>query len=318
MNGKSIIKSSFIRTVTGDNFDSDLGIILGHEHLITKPAPHLLDGDDLLLNDETKSIDELNLFKKAGGGCLVELTTAEFGRDALALQRISQATGVAIVATTGHVTQEYWRNVIDVDAMGVEEIFEQMIQDLMVGISGTAIRAGIIKAGSSKDEITTTENRVLTAAANAHILTGAPITTHTTAGTMAHEQAKILLEAGVNPNHVYIGHLDRNLDFASHLHLLESGFNLGYDCTSKEWYEPDSKRIQYILKFFELGYGNRICLSGDLARRSSLTAWGGGPGYTHIPWRIIPWLRREGLQAEEINQLAKGNLLHLLRWQNQR
>jgi hypothetical protein len=69
------------------------------------------------------------------------------------------------------------------------------------------------------------------------------------------------------------------------------------------------------LRFFELGFGSRICLSGDLARRSSLTSWGGGPGYTHIPWRIIPWLRREGLQSEEITQLTKNNLLQLLRWQ---
>jgi phosphotriesterase-related protein len=315
MSEEVIPNSGFIRTVTGDNFSEDLGIILGHEHLITRPADHLLDEEDLLLNDETKSIKELSIFKGAGGGCVVELTTAEFGRDVFALKRISRATGIAVVATTGHVAQEYWRDVIDVDSMDSVEMFEEMVQDLLVGFSGTAIKAGIIKAGSSKHEITPAENRILNAAAKAQIHTGAPITTHTTAGTMAIEQAKILLKAGANPDHVYLGHLDRDLNFDLHLNLLKMGFHLGYDCASKEWYEPDSKRIQFILRFFELGFGSRICLSGDLARRSSLTSWGGGPGYTHIPWRIIPWLRREGLQSEEITQLTKNNLLQLLRWQ---
>ena len=155
---------------------------------------------------------------------------------------------------------------------------------------------------------------MLRAAASAQAATGAPITTHTTAGTMATAQGRILLEAGADPTHTCIGHLDRRLDFDEHRRLAEQGFFLGYDCTSKDWYEPDSRRVEFIARFFAAGLGNHICLSGDLARRSSLVAWGGGPGYTHIPYRLIPWLRRAGLGEPEVNTLVVRNPARLLAW----
>ena len=44
-------------------------------------------------------------------------------------------------------------------------------------------------------------------------------------------------------------------------------------------------------------------------------AWGGGPGYTFIPWRIVPWLRREGASDKDIEQIMVGNPRRLLTWQ---
>jgi phosphotriesterase-related protein len=276
----------------------------------------LRDGDDLLLDDAERATRELAVFSAAGGDALVELTVPEFGRDVVALQQISRASGIHVVATTGHVSVDYWDGVLDVPSLSVDELVEEFVGDLLTGADGTDVRAGIIKAGSSLDEVTDAERRVITAAARAQAATGAPITTHTTAGTMAVEQAHILLASGADPTHVCLGHLDRRLRYEEHRALARDGFFLGYDCVSKDWYEPDSLRVQTILRLVDDGLAEHVLLSGDLARRSSWVSWGGGPGYSYIPWRFVPWLRREGLDETAIRLLTVDNPARLLAWRS--
>lgn len=304
----------FVRTVLGDVSPDSLGLTLCHEHLVTAPAPRLRDGDDLLLDDPARSVTELGVFRQAGGGAVVELTVAEFGRDVTALRQISAVSGIHVIATTGHVSEDYWHGVIDVPARSVDELVEEMARELTEGADGTDVRPGIIKAGSSRDEVTDAERRVLTAAGRTQVLTGAPVTTHTTAGTMALEQARTLLAAGADPSRVCLGHLDRRLAYAEHRALALEGFLLGFDCISKEWYEPDAKRIETVVRLVDEGLGEHVLLSGDLARRSSWVSWGGGPGYSYIPWRFVPWLRREGLDDETVRQVTVHNPARLLTW----
>lgn len=268
----------------------------------------------MVLDDEDRSVEELRLFRRAGGGALTEVTTPEFGRDPAALRRISQRSGVHVISTTGHASSEYWSGVLDVDAQSESDLVADMTVDLTEGMAGTDVLAGIIKAGSSLDVVLPGEERVLRAAAVAQRELGAPITTHTSAGTMAPEQARILRQAGADPGRVCIGHLDRRLDFDTHRGLAEQGFMLGYDCTSKDWYEPDALRVEHVARMFEAGLGTHLLLSSDLARRSQLVAWGGGPGYTHVPWRIVPWLRRVGLGDAELHTLLVENPARLLTW----
>lgn len=298
----------------GDVAPETLGLTLCHEHLVTAPAPRLRDGDDLLLDDPAKAVAELGVFRQAGGGALIELTVAEFGRDVRALREISAQSGVQVVATTGHVSVDYWDGVIDVPALSVEQLVEEMTADLTVGMDGSGVRAGIIKAGSSRDEVTDAEERVLTAAGITQRRTGSPITTHTTAGTMAPDQARILLAAGADPRRVCLGHLDRRLLYPELRALARQGFLLGFDCISKDWYEPDAKRVETVARLVDDGLVEHVVLSGDLARRSSWVSWGGGPGYSYIPWRFVPWLRRQGLEEQAIRQITVGNPARLLTW----
>ena len=304
----------FVRTVLGDVSPLDLGVTYTHEHLYTRPADHLLDGGDRALDDVSKTVEELGLFRRAGGGTIVDVTTLELGRSPEALRRISQLSGVHVVSTTGHVAEDYWRGVVDVDSKSTDDLTEEMVRELCEGMSGTETRAGIIKCGSSLSRVTATEERVLRAAARAQQRTGAPITTHTTAGTAALEQLHILEGAGADLAHVCIGHLDRRLDWETHWSIVQAGANLGYDCMSKDWYEPDARRVEFIRRLVAEGYGHRICVSGDLARRTSLVAWGGGPGYVHIMWRIRPWLLRVGLTEAQVSMLLRDNPGRFLAW----
>lgn len=303
-----------IRTVLGDLAPDQLGATYTHEHLSTRPAERLRDGGDMVLDREDLAVEELERFAGAGGGAIVELTAPELGRNPAALRRLSEQSGVHIVATTGHICESYWAGVLDIDGRSEATLIREMVHDLTVGMDGTDIRAGIIKCGSSHDEITAAEARVIRAAARAQQETGAPITTHTTAGTVAEQQLQILSDAGADLSHVCLGHLDRRLDWDVHVELARAGVYLGYDCFSKDWYEPDGKRVEFVLRFIEQGHGDQLLVASDLARRSYLTAWGGGPGFTHILWRIVPWLRREGATEPQLTDLLVTNPARFLDW----
>lgn len=308
-------RAGWVQTVTGRVAATELGTTYCHEHLLTDPAPWLTGDDrDLTLDDESKTLAELADFRAAGGDAIVELTTPEFGRDPRGLARLMETSGVRVVATTGHVSEEYWRGVLDLESVAESTLVEAYVRDLTEGMDGTAVRAGVIKAGTSRNEVTPTEHKLLRAAARAQSLTGAPITTHTTAGTAALDQVRILDEAGADMSHVCIGHLDRRLDWDTHRQVAAAGAFLGYDCVSKEQYEPDADRAALIARLVDAGFGDRVCLSGDLARRRYLRAWGGGPGYRYLLGPFTDRLANAGLGAEVRRALLVDNPAGLLAW----
>ncbi|MGH2751667.1 MAG: phosphotriesterase family protein [Actinomycetota bacterium] len=303
-----------IRTVSGDIDPLELGPTYCHEHLLTQPAKHLVGpDDDLVLNDVERARVELQDFRDSGGRALVEVTTPEFGRDLDGLRTLSERSDVAVIAATGHVSEDYWRGVIDLDSLSEQDLVEEFVGDLTQGTAAGS-RAGVIKVGSSLNEITLTETRVFKAAAAVQRDTGAPITTHTTAGSAAMEQVRLLEEAGVATDRVCLGHLDRRLVWDEHVALARTGVWLGYDCISKEQYQPDSLRAQFIVRLFEEGHGGQILLSGDLARRSYLSSWGGRPGYRYLIKDFTALLVNAGLTEADVDGLLRINPRRFLTW----
>jgi phosphotriesterase-related protein len=301
---------STIHTVRGEVQPGDLGVTYVHEHMICDAPADMQatsGGIDLVLRDEDVQAAELRLFVQAGGRAIIDLTCLEYGRDAEALRRLSEATDVHIVCATGHIMEGYWKSVLDITSRTDTDLVDEMVSDLTDGVDGTGIRAGVIKVGSSHNRITPDEERMIRAAAVVQRETGAPISTHTTAGTMGPAQTELLRAAGADMEHVIIGHIDRNLVWDDHLAIARSGARMGYDCISKEHYQPDSVRIEFIKRLCDEGYEDRICFSGDLARRSYLTSWGGGPGLTYILWRFVPWLVQEGITPDQVEGFLVRN-----------
>jgi predicted metal-dependent phosphotriesterase family hydrolase len=218
---------------------------------------------------------------------------------------LADRTGVRIVASTGHVSEEYWRDVLDLDRRSEDQLAAEYVTDL-------SDRAGIVKAGTSLDGPTKAEEKLLRAAARAQRETGAPITTHTTAGTGALEQADVLAAADADLTHVC--DLDRLLDADLHFELAWRGVFLGYDCISKEQYAPDAERVRFICRLVEAGYGRQVLVSGDLARRSYLEAWGGSPGYRHVLEDFVPQLRAAALDEDAVQALLVDNPAPFLAW----
>jgi len=291
-----------IRTVTGDILPEQLGITYPHEHLLTLPPASVKDRD-LEMSDEAVMLQELKHFYAAGGRSIVEMTPRDYGRMPDGLRRLSQQSGVQIIGITGWIKQASYTRWSD--GRTLHEIADEMIREVMEGIDGTDIRAGVIKAGSSLNIITVEEEKVFRAAAIAHHQTGALISTHTEAGTMGIEQVELLRSESVSPDRILVGHTDRNLDWDLHLKLANTGVTLGYDQIAKEKYFSDSQRVVFIKRLIEAGFGKQIILSGDLARKSyfpTYSSWG-GPGFTYILWRFVPWLYGEGVDAAAIDDL---------------
>jgi phosphotriesterase-related protein len=166
--------------------------------------------------------------------------------------------------------------------MTTAEIAAWMFAEVREGIAGATVRAGLIKASSSLDEPNANERRVFEAAAEAHAATGAPISTHTEKGTWADGQIALLTKLGVPASRILIGHLDLKPDLAYLREVASTGVFMGFDQFSKAKYLADSARIELIARLVEDRHGDQIMISGDLARRSYLTAWGGGPGYRYF------------------------------------
>ncbi|MCL4560914.1 MAG: phosphotriesterase-related protein [Chloroflexi bacterium] len=298
---------SKIRTVLGDISPDQLGVTYGHEHLLWQPPQEEAGDSDLGLDSLEAAIQEVTRFKAGGGGALVEMSTLELLRSPQELKRISEATGVHIIATSGHHKEKFSREVIS--GMTVDEMTAEIVRDITQGMQGTSICAGVIKVGTSLNEITPDEMRVLQAAARAHRQTGAPISTHTEAGTFALEQVRLLKEAGVVSESMLIGHLDRGLPRETYRELAQSGVYLGMDQVAKEKYWPDRERAELVRFWVELGAGERILLGGDMARKSSWTSYGsaGAPGLAYILTRFVPLLKEHGVGEEAIRRILVEN-----------
>jgi 5-phospho-D-xylono-1,4-lactonase len=300
-----------IRTVRGDVAPDALGMTYPHEHLLTMP-PESVGDIDFRMDSDVCAIRELGFFREAGGQTIVEMTTRDYGRDAVGLRHLSETTDVHVICVTGWQKDAYCRTWVE--GRSVDDLADEMIREIQQGIDDTELRAGAIKASSSRGQITPAEELVFRAAARAQQATGALITTHTEAGTYALEQVELLRSLGCNPARILIGHLDRLMDYDYHLAIVRTGASIGYDQIGKEKYYPDSLRIEFLLRLAADGYADRVILSGDMARRSSWPSYGswGGPGLTHILWKFVPWLRERGMPAETIDQILVRNPARLL------
>ena len=93
--------SRVVRTVRGDIAPSELGATDAHEHLffVTPIQP----GEEFA--DVDRAIEEARTLAAAGANALVDWTPIGLGRDADGLRRVSEATGLHIVAASGRATR---------------------------------------------------------------------------------------------------------------------------------------------------------------------------------------------------------------------
>lgn len=309
-----------VQTVGGPCAPDDLGTTLMHEHLmIGWPGWEAHADEDRAARRErvarcTERMQELHAL---GVRTFVDPCPIDLGRDVELMAAVAQAGGVRIVCATGLYKEDqgapaYFKfHAQFSDA--VSAMTDVFVHELTDGIGDTGIRAGIIKVATGKGQVTAYEEQVLRAAARAHRATGVPITTHTDEGTMGLEQLAILVEEGVRPGAVVIGHScgSSNLDY--HLELLDRGAYLGFDRFGLELLHPDRARRAALIGLLGVGFAPRIVLSHD-------TVWcwrGRGPTLpegilpdwrpTHLFEKILPSLREAGVREEQIRAMLIDN-----------
>ncbi len=276
--------------------------------------------DNLLLTDEDTAIAEAMLYKKLGGGAIVDATTIGIGRDPLALARIARVTGLNIIMGAGYYVDAVHPD--DMNDMAESAIAMQIVDDITIGVGDTGIKAGIIGEIGCTWPLTPNERKVLKAAATAQRETGAPILIHPGRDESAPRGILgVLDEAGADISRTIMGHLDRTVfDFGALLELAHSGCYLEWDLFGIESsHYPlsnidmpnDAQRMDVIKRLIGEGYGERIVVAHDICTKHRLVKYG-GHGYGYIMERIVPRMRRRGFSEQDVHAITVANPARIL------
>jgi phosphotriesterase-related protein len=291
--------SNLIWSVSGAMEINQAGIVMVHEHLAARISAQQIVDDMPVLESE------LNDLLSYGCRTVIEMTNIGMGRDVRRLKQLAQKSGVNIIASTGFYVESHYPDWL-ADTQ-TEELTHLMVTELEQGIEGSDIRAGVIgEIGSSQNVITPNEYKVFRAAARAHLQTGRPISTHTSLGTMATEQANLLEEEGVDLQYVTIGHLDLTESFDTLLAIARRGAFIQFDTFGKNTYQPDEVRMERLLRLVDAGFCDSIMVSVDISRNEYMKAYGGF-GYDHFLRVILPELRKLGLDDGCIHKILEEN-----------
>lgn len=309
-----------VPTLTGDIPPEDLGRTLIHEHVIMLGAggvihewPSLWDRDAAI----EASIASLRALAEAGIDTLVDMTTFDLGRDIEATAEVARAVPINIIMCTGA-----W---LAAPAMlmrySPSQLADAFVDDIEKGIRGTDLRAGIIKVAT--DEVVDDLNRLLlTAAAEAHRRSGAPIGTHSNPRAHSGARQQDVFEAcGVDLGRVVIGHSGDTSDLEHLRGLMDRGSYIGMDRfgldripSSGEVLLDTEQRVATIAALCREGYAAKIMLGHDAncvhmaivdrpAVDEALPNW----HHRHIPQDVVPLLLEQGISAEDVDTMLISN-----------
>jgi phosphotriesterase-related protein len=328
-------------TVLGPIAPEALDVTLIHEHLLLDATPWFLEPpeasrrnaayqpvsieilgqlrndpfmnlDNCRLFDEELAIEEARRFRLAGGTSVIDPTCRGIGRDPLALQRISRATGLHVVMGAGYYLQP--AHPPHVKAMTVDAIAEEIERDCVDGVAG--VRSGIIgEIGISKD-FTSEEEKVLRGAARAQRATGLPLEVHLP-GWERHGDRVLdtVAEEGGDVRFTVLCHMNPSGgDFDYQAGLAHRGAWLEYDMIGMDFYyadqsaqsPSDEENALAVRRLRDAGLLGSVLLSQDVFIKIQLVRYG-GTGYAHILDHFVPRLRRHGLSEQEIATLLIDN-----------
>lgn len=303
----------YAMTVLGPLHRDQLGITLPHEHLnvdssflCTDPSaqPVLVDDIDpielraapmrflhnLDMRDETIATEELRSFVAAGGSTIVDVTPImQTSRDPDLLVRASQASGSHVIMGSGWYVGA--AHPVEIAALSVQELSDAMVAELMYGVDGNLVRPGVLGEIGTGDPLLPSEERVLRAAALAHLRTGCPINVHMAAECrQVMRVLDVLTEEGVNDlGRVVISHMDVVIDLPQQREVAGRGAMVEYDTFGHEHY-PDSRgrlmptdrqRLEAIATLADEGLASSILVSQDVCLRSLWQRYG-GRGYAGL------------------------------------
>lgn len=297
---------SEIRTVLGNISDTEVGVVLPHEHifcysdyLYEMAGKRYLD-KEAVFNYAVKYLGMLK--DKHHLTTFIDCTPINIGRDIPFLRRLSEKTGINIICSTGfYYTDEPLLHKPD----------EEVLRDFIC-MDAMNTNAGIIKC--AVEEKTEFAGKLLRAAAMAQLKLSLPIVVHTNAkeenGLWALD---ILLSQGVPPRAVTISHLS-DTDSMDYLKTVAArGCYLGLD----RHYENQpagyaEEKVRIIKELCASGYEDQLLLSHDglfySGFSSEMFTINPTPRFDYIFEHILPELPKE-----LVKMLTVDNPLNMLR-----
>ena len=333
-----------VQTVLGPVAPGDLGLTQTHEHLLIDmrlyhwvpeeatrrswvDAPLTMDRlgfvarnqnvsqDETTLLDERAAVSELTKFALAGGGTIVDTTSVGIARDPLALARISRATGVNVVMGAGYYVPA--SHPPDMDKKTEQDIYDEIVRDLTIGVKDTGIKSGIIGELGNNYPLSDNSIKGLRAAAAAQQQTGAAILIHPGFYPASLEEImRHLMISGADPKRVVMGHLDHIGDRGAIMEIAEMGCFLEWDTFGFEDTSlgaalncpipSDTDRIAELEAFAEAGFLNNLVIAHDVCVQSRHSTHG-GKTFDHILTSVVPKMRARGWPHEDINRVLVDN-----------
>jgi phosphotriesterase-related protein len=262
-----------VRTVLGDLPPGQFGVTDSHDHLFLASAR--LPGQELADPDAAEA--ELRDFAALGGRAVVQWTPYGMGGRPDDLAELSRRTGVHLVAATGLHQAAHYPDPAALRRLDLAELFTAELGRF----------AGLVKVAGAYHGLDAHARWTMTAAAEAHRATGAPIAVHHELGTAAEDVLELLCGTlGVPPHRVVLGHLNRFPDLGLHRRLAASGAYLAFDGPSAANHATDHHLLDCLTALADAGHADRLLLGGD----TTTAAARGNPGMPYLLRRIRPRL----------------------------
>lgn len=298
----------------------------------------LLSSENLQLDDEEAAAGEVADFAAVGGSAIVEtgapgIRTAQ---DVVAFKRISEDTGVHIIACTGLYAENTWPERFH--GLTRDQYADYLRGEIANGIGESGIFPGQIKV--AYEGSTEPADAYARAAALVSRESGLSLQVHVgllLQNSYLRETLLPLLYAGDRvPERTVICHVENWLgilpvtqlvkdprsipcDLSLHKEVLDRGFNICFTCIGAEWdleqmgfaHRPDWFYLAGLLALINEGYAGQICLGHDVFTRLD-TRRGGGTGFTRIHNFVLPTLRQCGVSEADIHKITVENPARLL------
>ena len=306
-----------VNSVLGPIDTKDLGFTLMHEHILVGFAGVYQDYRELLGdNPLDRAVNKLKEAKEGGVNTIVDATTTDLGRDINFIAEASRRSGINIIAVSGWWMEipRFFQGVMAGMGVSVEQLTEVFIREIEEGISGTDIKAGILKAASDYGGVTPQAEPILRAVGRAHLKTGVPIMLHSySPGQVGWQQLEILKQEGVDPKRVKLDHSNDTTDVEYLVQLLEQGCYLGLDRYPGRVVSSRA-RTNTMKALIDAGYADRLCPSHDSSalpflgpdwRRAEEERRQYNPhGFLYIKNDVFAQLREMGVSEEVIGGLC--------------
>ena len=318
---------SQVPTVRGPVDTADLGPTYMHEHIfvLTADVQQNYPGE---WGSESERIADaatrLGALAAQGVRTIVDPTVVGLGRDLARIQRVAeQVPELNIIVATGLYTYDSvplffsYRGPALNEALGTEvpdPMVDMFVADITEGITGTGVRAGMLKCAIDEGGMTAGVERVMRAVAAAHHQTGVPITVHTHPGSQTGLEVKRVLcdSAGVDPGRVVLSHSVDTTDCDHLADLADAGFMLGLDRFGLNAATTFEARADTLVEMCRRGYAERMVLSQDASCYIDwidpnvlpfLPQW----NYLHIHDEVLPYAREHGVTEEQIAAMLIAN-----------
>ncbi|KAF0369879.1 phosphotriesterase-related protein [Pediococcus acidilactici] len=280
------------------------GMVYSHEH-VPVDLSEVKHNEDCHLDSQELVIQEFRDLYSKGIRNVISMSNRGMGRNIPYAEKVADESGINIVQSTGFYQDAFLP--VEVFRLSVNQLATGMIKDIEVGIKGTNVKAGVIgEIATTKGKWTLGEEKVFEAALIAQKETGCPISTHTSMGTLGHEQVNYFVRNHADLSKIVIGHVDLSGNANYVIDMLKTGINVEFDTIGKNNYLEDSIRAKMLKKIEQAGFTDQIVLSMDITRKSHLKA-NGGNGYAYLLDKFVPTLLDTGVSEKFIHKMLNEN-----------